>query len=102
MTGTRHGTYEGLKEALRLIPDDETVLLVNAYPFVGFNVRPGGYLSDNGAEYLNAFARYAECSYLEVSDIHDVSNMGWGVVECDPYPFAVPFDAEIEYAYDRL
>ena len=96
------GDFEGLKEAFRTIPNDNTVLLVNVQPFVEFNTQPGGYLCENDAEYLDAFAVYADCNYIEVWNVYDVPHMGWGVVEGEPYPFAIPLDAQIEYGYSPL
>lgn len=96
------GTYEDLKYALATIPNDDTVLCVNVQPFVDFNVQPGGFLSDNDQEYLDAFATYADCSYIEVWNIYDIPEKGWGVIESEPYPIAVPFDAQIEYEYCSL
>lgn len=96
------GTYEGLKDALRTIPNDDTVLAVDARPFVEFNLQEGGYLSENDITYKEGFRTYAECSYLEVFEIEDVPEMGWGIVYCESYRFAVPFDAQIEYGYEPL
>ena len=96
------GTYEGLKNALEAIPNDDTVLLVNAYPFVDFNFDEGGYLEYNDETYKDAFITYADCNYMQVAEIEDVPHMGWGIVYCEAYQFAVPFDAQIEYGYESL
>ena len=97
-----YGNYESLEDAFRMIPNDDTMLMVNAEPFVDYNVQEGGYLSENDDEYLDAFAVYAENCYIEVWDLHENFDEGWIVVESEPYPFAIPLDAEIEYGYESL
>lgn len=96
------GTFKDLQNALSTIPDDETLLLVNAYPFIDFNFDEGGYLELNDDEYKDGFTVYAECNYMEVMELEENLNVGWGIIHCNSYSFAVPLDATIEYGYMPL
>lgn len=70
-------------------------LLVDAAPFVQFNVEEGGYLEYEDDEFCDAFATYAECQLIEVDEVEDTGE--WYLLNGEPYAFAVPYDSVIEY-----
>ena len=70
-------------------------LLVDAAPFVKFNVEEGGYLEYEDDEFCDAFARYADCNFIEVDEAEDTGE--WYLRDGEPYTFAVPYGAVIEY-----
>ena len=95
-------TFEELKDIFfnwTPSPDENTALHVNAEEYIPFNIAPDGYLGLNDEEYLDAFRVYAECNYIEVWDIEEAPEEGWGIIISEPYPFAMPIDGEIEYEF---
>ena len=93
-------TFEELKEIIESWdrdPDDRACIHVNAEEYVQFNIEPGGYLSLNDDEYLDAFKTYVECNCVEVWEVEEALEEGWGIIISEPYPFAMPLDGEIDY-----
>ena len=93
-------SYEELKarfdELTKSGEDEYVVLQLDASEYVEFNCAADGYLGLNDEEYLDAFAAYADCNYIEVWDIEEHPVQGWGIIISEPYPFAMPIDGEIE------
>ena len=96
------GTFYDIQSALATPPDDEHSLIVDASEYVEFNVGFGGYLSENDDVYLDSFRTYADCNYLEVHEAEEDSNMGWGILHCEAYRFAMPLDGEIDFEWQQL
>ena len=54
-----------------------------------------GYLEYEDDEFCDAFARYADCNFIEVDEAEDTGE--WYLLDGEPYAFAVPYGAVIEY-----
>ena len=70
-------------------------ILVNAEPFIEYNLE--GVSPEDYDEYDDAFRAYAESEYISVVDIVDNPDKNCLEIEGEPYSFAIPIGADVEF-----